>query len=308
MNSELKEKLIALAVNPISWDCPLAPYTSFGIGGNASALIKVESAEELRRLLHCFAKNNLDWRLIGKGTNLLVADAGFAGVVLIFGKNLSGISLLEESESGQVLVRVGAGCSLARLLNWCSENSLSGLEFAAGIPGSIGGAVVMNAGASGGEMADVVSSLITMTPSAKEELLRRDELLFAYRSWANQEADGEKRLVVAAELSLRKGVKEVIVGRCRDFIQKRQEKQPKGLKNAGSFFKNPPGDSAGRLIEASGLKGLRCGGAMVSQVHANFLVNDGHATAEDVLQLMEVIRQKVAKDTGIILEREVHFL
>ena len=308
MKKQLKERLSSLAVNPIQWDCPLAPYTSFGIGGRASALITVESAAELGQLLKCFSQNNLDWRLIGRGTNLLVADKGFAGVILIFGKGLSEITLKEETGSGQSIIRVGAGCSLTRLLAWCTEHSFSGLEFASGIPGSLGGAVVMNAGAWGGEMADVVHSLHTMTPSADEEFLGCEELEFSYRSWNNQESNGGKRVVLATDLILQKGIKEEIAARCRDYLLQRKLKQPKGLKNAGSFFKNPPGDSAGRLIEASGLKGKKCGGAMVSTVHANFLVNSGQATAEDVLQLMEIVQQKVAKDSGIILEREVHFL
>ncbi len=308
MKEKLKERLSSLVVNPIQWDCPLAPYTSFGIGGRASALITLESAPELGRLLTCFAENELDWRLIGRGTNLLVADRGFAGVILVFGKGLSGITLKEETGSGQGIIRVGAGCSLTRLLAWCTKHSFTGLEFASGIPGSLGGAVVMNAGAWGGEMADVVHSLHTMTPSAGEEFLGREELEFSYRSWDNQESNGGKRVVLAMDLIVQKGITEEIATRCRDYLQQRKEKQPKGLKNAGSFFKNPPGDSAGRLIEASGLKGKKCGGAMVSTVHANFLVNSGQATAEDVLQLMEIVQQKVAKDSGIILEREVHLL
>lgn len=308
MEEQLRDRLSTLTVNPIKWDCSLAPYTSFGIGGPATALITVESVAEIERLLQFFAENNLRWSLIGKGTNLLVADNGFAGIVLVLGKGLSGIAIEKQEESGETVVRVGAGCSLARLLTWCLDRGLSGLEFLSGIPGSLGGAVVMNAGAWGGEMADVIVSVTTVCPGAGEKILGRKELKFSYRLWEDGENDGGMRLVVAADLQLQQGVKEEMAARCRDFMQKRLQKQPKGLKNAGSFFKNPPGDSAGRLIEASGLKGKSCGGAMVSPVHANFLVNTGRATAKDVLCLMEVVRQKVAKDTGITLETEVHFL
>ncbi|MBU1234697.1 MAG: UDP-N-acetylmuramate dehydrogenase [Proteobacteria bacterium] len=308
MREQLKDRLSSLAENRIQWDCPLAPYTSFGIGGPASALVTVESIAELLRLLQCLVENNLDWRVIGRGTNLLVADSGFAGVIFILGKGLSQIALQEEAESGQVLIRVGAGCSLARLLAWCMDEGLSGLEFVSGIPGSVGGAVVMNAGAWGGEMADVIVSLTTVSPYEGEKILGREELKFSYRLWENPEKSGAKSMVVAADLELRNGLKKEIAARCREYLQKRLQKQPKGLKNAGSFFKNPPGDSAGRLIEASGLKGTRCGGAMISAVHANFLVNSGQATAKDVLQLMELVREKVAKDSGITLETEVHFL
>ncbi len=308
MEKQLKKRLSTLAVNQVQWDCSLAPYTSFGIGGAASALITVESVAELEGLLKCFVENNLEWRLIGRGTNLLVADSGFTGVILILGKGLSQIALLEEAEFGRVVVRVGAGCSLARLLAWCLDQGLSGLEFVSGIPGSLGGAVVMNAGAWGGEMADVIASLATVSLFTGEKILGREELDFSYRLWENLENDGAKRLVISADLDLRQGMKEEIAASCRSYLQQRLQKQPKGLKNAGSFFKNPPGDSAGRLIEASGLKGKSCGGAMVSPVHANFLVNSGQATAKDVLSLMELVREKVAKDTGITLETEVHLL
>ncbi|MBU0944352.1 MAG: UDP-N-acetylmuramate dehydrogenase [Proteobacteria bacterium] len=308
MEQQLKNRLSSLAVNLIQWDCSLAPYTSFGIGGAASALVTVESVAELERLLQFFVENNLNWRLIGRGTNLLVADHGFAGVILILGKGLSRIVLQKEEQSGQVVVQVGAGCSLARLLAWCVEQGLSGLEFVSGIPGSVGGAVVMNAGAWGGEIADVIAALTVVSPLTGMEILEREELDFSYRLWQNQGHNGAARMVVAADLQLRRGIKEEIAGRCRRYLQQRLEKQPKGLKNAGSFFKNPPGDSAGRLIEASGLKGKSCGGAMISPVHANFLVNSGQATAKDVLLLMEIVREKVEKESGVRLETEVHFL
>jgi UDP-N-acetylmuramate dehydrogenase len=308
MEQQLKDRLSSLTVNPIQWDCSLAPYTSFGIGGAASALITVESVAELEMLLKCFVENNLNWRLIGRGTNLLVADHGFAGVILILGRGFSRIVLQKQKKTGQVTVRVGAGCSLARLLAWCVEQGLSGLEFVSGIPGSLGGAVVMNAGAWGGEMADVIVALTVVRSSTGRKILEREELDFSYRSWQNQVNDGAAGMVVAVDLQLRQGIKEEIAGRCRGYLQQRMQKQPKGLKNAGSFFKNPPGDSAGRLIEASGLKGKSCGGAMISSVHANFLVNRGQATAKDVLLLMEVVRGKVAKESGVTLETEVHFL
>lgn len=308
MEKQLKERLSSLAVNPIQWDCSLAPYTSFGIGGPASALITVESGAELAGLLQCFVENNLNWRLIGKGTNLLVSDSGFAGVVLILGKGLSRITRLTEGESGRVVVRAGGGCSLSRLQNWCVDQGLSGLEFTTAIPGTLGGAVVMNAGAWGGEMADVIVALNTVSPCRGEKILRTEELDFGYRSWNNREDDGTTPLVITADLELRQGNKEEIAARCRGYLQKRLQNQPKGMKSAGSFFKNPPGDSAGRLIEASGLKGKSCGDAMISPVHANFLVNRGAATAKDVLTLMELVREKVAKDSGITLEIEVHLL
>lgn len=305
----LKQELNRIATHPVKWDCLLAPYTSFGIGGPADAVIVVENKQELAELLSCFAENSLQYRFIGKGTNLLVADKGFEGVVLLFGKALSKITLQEELKGGETRIRVGGGCSLAKLLNWCTENALTGLEFVSGIPGSIGGAVVMNAGAWGGEMADVITSVTGFSKSFGEEHLDRSELGFVYRKWKNQKnAKNEERLVLSVDIVLQRGGEANIAGTCREYLAKRKGKQPKGVKNAGSFFKNPPEDSAGRLIEAAGLKGKRIGDAMVSPIHANFLVNMGTATATDVKRLMEFVVNKVKKESGVKLQAEVHFL
>lgn len=307
--AQAKIELAELASNPVRWDCPLAPLTSFGIGGEAAAVIVVEQVSELAALLNCCDRYGIQCRFIGRGTNILVADAGFDGVVVLFGKTLSAISLLEETGEGHVRIEVGAGCSLAKLLNWCTERSYTGLEFATGIPGSLGGAVVMNAGAWAGEIADVLDSVTVFSMANGEEKVTREELDFGYRKWRNQEsANGEKRLVVSVEISLEKGLKKTIETTCREYLTKRKEKQPKGLKNAGSFFKNPPGDSAGRLIEAAGLKGVRCGDAMVSPVHANFFVNMGSAKAQDIKALMRIVIKKVEEESGIQLQAEVHFL
>ena len=308
MDQRLKERLEKLAENPVEWGRNLAPFTSFGIGGPADAIIQVESTEELGRLLQFFAENSLTWRFIGKGTNLLVSDSGFSGVVLFFGKALSNIELLEKSESGDIHVRVGAGCSLAKLLSWCATRSYSGLEFSAGIPGTLGGAVVMNAGAWGGEISDIIDSLCVFSQKSGVEHLDRDELDFRYRAWENQGNAKSKRLVLSADLCLKHGQKTEIQQKCMGYLLQRKEKQPKIEKNAGSFFKNPEGDSAGRLIEASGLKGTRYGGAMVSPVHANFLVNTGTATANDIFRLMDIVTTQVEKDSGVQLLPEVHFL
>ena len=308
MNKQVKEKLDTLIEHRVQWDCPLAPFTTFGIGGPAEALVTVEKVKELGVLLQFFADNNVKWSFIGKGSNLLVADSGFAGVVLLFGKSLSGISVLDGSKVDEVKLRVGAGCSLARLQSWCTEKGYSGLEFVTGIPGSLGGAVVMNAGAWGGEMADVVDSLTVFSLTRGGEQLSRQDLDFEYRKWANQKVGDEKRLVVSADIRLTRDRTESIRGMCQKYLQERKKKQPMTYRNAGSFFKNPPGDSAGRLIEASGCKGERCGGAMVSPVHANFFVNTGDATADDVLQLMALVMERVKKDSGIVLQPEVHFL
>lgn len=296
------------ACSEIRWDCPLAPYTSFGIGGPADALIEFIDGVECATLLQFCAENAIPWQVMGRGTNLLVADEGFAGVVFIFAKEMSKLSLIREEGVGITGVRVGAGCSLTKVVNYYLDHNLSGLEFAAGIPGTLGGAVVMNAGACGGELAHRVVSIEVFTIAHGIEKLWREELDFRYRSWENQGTGDRKRIVLAAELSVSPGSREGIQERCNENLRKRKGSQPKGIKSGGSFFKNPPGDSAGRLIDAAGLKGRRCGGAMISEVHANFLVNVGGATSADVKQLMAMVTAAVAADSGIHLLPEVHIL
>ena len=337
MEVELKRKLESLVSSPVLWDCPLCDYTSFAIGGPAMALVTVEEMSELQRVLVFLQEQKILWRIIGKGTNLLVNDRGFAGVILILGKgfgtisqlktelnvvpppteNISANSRLAVSE-GPVL-QVGAGCSLARLVSWCTDQGLTGLEFAAGIPGTVGGAVIMNAGAWGCEMAGVLVSVTVITPAGEIRTLPRAELDFGYRIWhdfskrlpsvgVTGEERGARLVVVGVELQLASGDQEQIRSLCQSYREKRRLNQPNKECSAGSFFKNPKGDAAGRLIEASGLKGVRVGGAMVSPVHANFLVNSGGATAEDVVMLMKKVQAAVQKDSGILLEPEVHFL
>jgi UDP-N-acetylmuramate dehydrogenase len=197
-------------------------------------------------------------------------------------------------------------------VGWCGDQGFTGLEFAAGIPGTVGGGVIMNAGAWGGEMGDVLASVTVVTPAGEILVLPRTELDFGYRIWHNsfhEKMSGESgRVAVGVKLHLAAGDPERIRGLCRYYREKRRMKQPGKEPNAGSFFKNPPGDAAGRLIEASGLKGMKVGGAMVSPVHANFLVNCGGATADDVLELMKKVQATVQSNSGVLLEPEVHFL
>ena len=309
LDKHAKNELSSLVGSQVKWDCPLAPYTSFGIGGPATAVLVLESMQELAGVLAFCSKKNIKYRFIGRGTNILVGDSGFDGIVLLFGKALSQIRPLEEMGTGDIRITVGAGCSLAKLLNWSVDNGYSGLEFATGIPGSLGGAVIMNAGAQGGEIADVLDSVQVYSMADGEEKVPVSELEFGYRTWRNQKnANGEERLVISAEILLQKGERERIRKRCGEYLAKRREKQPKGLKNAGSFFKNPKGDSAGRLIEVAGLKGFQYGDAMVSPVHANFFVNRGSAKAQDIKELMRIVINRVKEESGIELQAEVHFL
>ncbi len=301
----MKEALAKFASKPIYWDCPLSSYTSFGIGGPAAALIRVADSRELQAIITFLTGNDVQWQVIGRGTNLLVSDSGYNGAVLLLGEGFKRVTFQGHQDKG-IMVRAGGACSLTRLSGLCIRKGCSGLEFACGIPGSIGGGVIMNAGAWGKKLSDVLSAVEIMTTAGSRKLPRQ-EMSFSYRRWVDRPGDC-KQVVTEAELLLQRDDPEKIRKRCVELLRKRREKQPKGLPNAGSFFKNPEGESAGRLIEKSGCKEMRVGGAMVSPVHANFLVNTGGATAADIRKLMDIVQEKVQKESGVFLEPEVHFL
>jgi UDP-N-acetylmuramate dehydrogenase len=303
-----KKRLVSLLTAPVLWDCRLAPYTTFAIGGPATALARVESPIELRPLLAFFAAEGLPWRIIGRGSNLLVRDEGFPGVVLLLGKGFQGVSLLTRGEERCTLL-VGAATALSVLARQVARLGLAGLAFASGIPGTVGGAVVMNAGAWGGDIGSLTESVTLVTADGERQLTAAaGELAFAYRCWPGFAPFQGRAVVTAVRLSLCPGDPRELAGEGRRLQQKRLASQPVAHNSAGSFFRNPPGDSAGRLIEASGLKGYRVGGAMVSERHGNFLVNTGGATASDVLLLMAIVQERVRADSGIQLEPEVHLL
>lgn len=287
----------------IDRDVPLAPYTTFKVGGPALVLVTPESTAAVATLVNGCLSEGLRWCVIGGGSNLLVADEGFAGVVIVIGRDLAGISQAGKDEMGRTLVEVEAGCSLARLLNWCEKQQFTGLEFAVGIPGTVGGAVAMNAGAWGREIKDVLVSLLIL--GAGEITSRsRENLVFGYRSWQRP----EEVVVLSATFAFAAGDGSVIKDTCRKYSAARRDKQPVGQASGGSFFKNPEGAPAGRLIEEAGLKGTKVGGALVSEVHANFIVNSGDATAADIISLMKLVRSKVREVHGVDLEPEVRFV
>lgn len=305
----LKEKIKECWRGEILWDCLLKDYTTLKVGGPADALIKPGSLQQLQNLVQSLQKNAVPWKIFGRGSNILVADNGVAGVVIVLGADFSAISLLEDRH-GQVedravkKVYVEAGCSLAKLGKWCFENSLEGFEFTAGIPGSLGGAVIMNAGAWGREMKDVLCSVDVMTNCGQISTKCSHKADFAYRKWHKRAG----RIVVAATLALVSADPAGIVAKRNNFIRKRNEKQPKGVASAGSFFKNPQDDPAGLLIEKAGLKGAKVGGAQVSEKHANFLINTGRATAQDFYELMKVVQQTVFEKFSAELEPEVELI
>lgn len=306
MNERQRRQLATLVATAIEWSCPLSRHTSLAIGGPAEALLRVGTLGELQGLLRFFGEEGIPWQVIGKGTNLLVADAGVAGAVLRLHGELAAIG--EPHLVGETArVTVGAGAGLARLCREAGERGLTGLEFACGIPGTVGGAVCMNAGAWGGEIGPLVKRIRLVAADGVEDLAPGLQD-FSYRRWEGWEKNRGRAVLAEVDLLFGRGEPSAIASRMRELGDRRKASQPRDYANAGSFFKNPPGDSAGRLIEACGLKGQRLGGAMISPVHANFLVNTGAATAADVLRLMRMVQDRVRQETGIALLPEVQFL
>jgi UDP-N-acetylmuramate dehydrogenase len=276
--------------------------TTLKVGGPADALIRPASRNELIDLVGRLTAAEVPWRVIGGGSNILVADQGVEGVVIVLGRSFSAIQAVAADGGRQVVVE--AGCALARLSSWCHEQALSGMEFVTGIPGTVGGAIMMNAGASGGEIAQVITEVELLDHQGQLERRALTAHDFCYRGWRHPHA----KVVVTGTFTLHPAERAIIGQRCHQLALQRREKQPKGVASAGSFFRNPPGDAAGRLIEQAGLKGLTIGGAQVSEVHANFLVNTGQARAADLLALMRQVQGKVQERFGITLEPEVEFM
>ncbi len=300
---DLRTELESFWPGPVEYGQPLAELTTLRVGGPAEAVIAPASRGELANLIEGLNRRGITWRVIGRGSNILVADRGIAGAVIVLGRKFSRIERL-AAVGGRQLLRAEAGCSLTRLLNWCGREELTGLEFLAGIPGSLGGAVRMNAGAWGDELGRHVEAVEMLTAAGEFHTLPRSEMSFTYRSWSGK----REEVVVAATLVLNPGSRAEINGRCRALAAQRRAKQPRGVASAGSFFRNPPGQVAGRLIEEAGLKGFSAGGAEVSRKHANFLINRGGATAADFLALMSTVQEAVRQRTGVRLEPEVELL
>jgi len=300
MNALQKKRLQSLLDKAVQWDCPLKGYTSFGIGGPAKALVIVENRKELQQVLHFFNEEKILWRVLGRGTNILIEDKGFAGAVLLLSGEFKELRIDEQKDG--ILLHAGAGHSLSKLSSRCMEDGFTGLEFAIGIPGSVGGAVIMNAGAWGGAISDAIFELELQT-AVEATVYRKEDVQFGYRT-SNIPSE-EAFVISSATFSLRRGVREKICSKCRSYLDERKKSQPAGHGNAGSFFKNPQGDSAGRLIDASGMKGACVGDAEISSKHANFIINRGNASATDIIQLMELVIATVYRDSGIRLEPEV---
>lgn len=283
----------------------MSRFSTFRVGGPAEALLFAEDPENLKRLILWLQENEIPWRVIGRGSNILVADQGLPGVVVILGRGFSFIEQVKAADGpGDILIRAGAGCSLARLIQYCTTIGLRGLEFAIGIPGSVGGGIAMNAGAWGGDMAGVVRSVELLDFDGSCHDLQQRELDFTYRHCGRC----RRSVVLAATFGLERGKPEEITAACQEYLRQRRERQPLGAASAGSIFKNPPGQAAGRLIEEAGLKGHRVGGAEVSTRHANFIINTGTATAHDIIDLIRLVQSRVFSRSNVMLQPEVKIL
>ncbi len=275
----------------------MSKHTSFKIGGNAQALIKVTTNEGLIDILRKCKYEEIPVFILGKGSNLLVSDNGIDGVVIKLDGVFSHIKMIDDET-----IYCGAGVSLAKLCSYACEHSLSGLEFAWGIPGSVGGALYMNAGAYGGEMKDVVISATHITSDNKSEILNAEDMQLSYR---HSIYNTNNAVITGVTLKLKKDSPVEIRNRMNDFMNRRKDKQPLEYPSAGSVFKRPEGYFAGALIQEANLKGKQIGGAQVSEKHAGFIINKNNATCNDVLELVKYVQQKVKENSGVTLECEI---
>ena len=276
---------------------PMCHHTTFKIGGAADRFIILENSHALQTVLRLLKETGIPYMVLGNGSNMLVPDEGLRGAVLSLQGEFKKITLQEERK-----IVCGSGAMLATLCNFARNNSLSGLEFAWGIPGAVGGALYMNAGAYGGEMQQVTTRVFYVDEDGKQGVFSGEELQFGYRKSVFM---NRKAVIVKAEFELQHGVEAEITALMDDLMQRRKSKQPVELPSAGSVFKRPEGHFAGALIEQCSLKGYTVGGACVSEKHAGFIVNVDHATCADVEALIEYIQDVVMQQTGVMLEPEV---
>lgn len=279
---------------------PMSRHTTYRIGGPARYLVRVDSVGALRRVIECAAACDAPWTVVGRGSNLLVADAGFKGVVITLGRDFRAMRFAED----EMRFHVGAGVPLSQVVQEAFRRSLAGLEFAVGTPGTIGGALRMNAGSRDEWLGQRVVSVTTYSPQQGMARRSGSEIAWGYRSSSFRPDE----VLVECELAVEPADPFFIRGKMEASLARRKKTQPMGAPSCGSVFKNPEGESAGRLIEAVGMKGARIGGAQVSDVHANFIVNTGNASASDVMELIATIQAKVKEAYGIELTPEVRFL
>ncbi len=287
-------------------NAPMSRYTTLRLGGPAEVLVEIAQASELSAALQAANALHIPVTLLGNGSNVLVRDGGLRGLVIHIGELFSQVSGPAPLPDGQFAITAQGGATLTKLSNAAADHGLSGLEFASGIPGTVGGAVYMNAGAYGGEMKDVVSRVTAMDAEGNTVAFSGEEMDFAYR---HSRLMGDGWMAVSSvTVTLKPGDPDIIRAAMREFNARRREKQPVTLPSCGSTFKRPEGHFAGTLIDQCGLKGARVGGASVSTLHAGFLLNDQQGTAADYLALIAHVQKTVFDQTGVRLEPEVRII
>ncbi len=301
MNYSVIDRLNGQSGFEIRCNEPLALHTTFKVGGPADRFVVVHNEKALAQLLQAAGEENLPVFILGNGSNLLVSDEGYRGVVITLGGDFRKLEL----EADGCTIKCGAGVMLSALCKFAFDHSLSGLEFAWGIPGSAGGAVYMNAGAYGGEMKDVLVSASAVTQAGAMKYVAAQDLDLSYR---HSVFSGGTDIITSLRARLVPGNPEEIRAKMDDLMGRRRDKQPLEYPSAGSTFKRPEGYFAAALIEQCGLKGVSVGGAQVSQKHSGFVINTGSATAADILGLIAHVRAVVLEKTGVYLETEVEFL
>ena len=278
---------------------PMSRHTTFSVGGPADIFVRPETVEEIQWVLQYARERKAPFFVVGNGSNLLVSDDGFRGIILNLGQKFQKIRVEGET------IEAEAGALLSRVARAALDNSLTGLEFAAGIPGSVGGAAAMNAGAYGGEMKDVISEAEVLTEDGRVLILTNEDLDLGYRHSCIFD---RHYIVLKVRMQLEKGSRDAVRARMDELAAARRQKQPLEYPSAGSTFKRPVGYFAGKLIQDAGLKGFRVGGAMVSDKHAGFVVNADHCRAEDIVEVIRQVQIRVREDSGVTMHPEVRFL
>ena len=298
--NSLTKKLEKINSVKVEKDIKLADYSSFRVGGTADLFVTPQNVEAVKRVMPRIYKSEISYFILGKGSNLIISDQGYRGIIIYTGE-------LNNYRIQGKIITAETGIELSELADIACENSLSGFEFAAGIPGTLGGALYMNAGAYGGEMKDIIESARLITEDGKINFLNKKDLELSYRNSLLQKKN-KKLLALDLTMKLKASKKEEIKKKMKDLHQRRWSKQPMEMPSAGSIFKRPPGHYTGPLIEKAGLKGFQIGGAQISQKHAGFIVNKGDATAEDIIKLINKVKEEVYKISGVQLEVEPRFL
>ena len=298
IKEQIEKSKLNISKEKILYNEPMKKHSTFKIGGPAECLIKIDNIDDLKQILKFAKENKISLTVIGNGSNLLVLDGGIKGITLMI--KLENYKIIEKDENIQIIVE--AGCKLGKLAQILLQNEIQGLEELSGIPGTIGGAVMMNAGAHGKEMKDIVENVTAMDYEGNEKTFLQEDLKFGYRTSIFKK---ENYIITEVKMNLRKGDKEIIKNKMAKYQNYRKEKQPIEYPSAGSTFKRGSDFLTAQLIDEAGLKGYSIGGAMVSNKHSGFIINKGNATAKDVLDLVEYLEKEIDKKFGKKIELEI---